>query len=139
MKLVIFDHTANRGGQRMQFRALSINRRNAKISFTRKATEELNINTEKSVIFARDDESKNDWYICLMPDQTTGIPVRAHNGAGFAKGYSTMSVTCRSLSATILDALKAKSGATILIDQTPVVIDGQEWYQLMTAKPLRLN
>lgn len=37
------------------------------------------------------------------------------------------------------DSLKAKSGATLLIAQKPEIINGEEWYQLITAKPLRLN
>lgn len=139
MKLQIFSPANHRGGSRTQYRAISINRRNAKISFTRQATEELALTTENSIAFAKDSDSKGDWYISLTTETQEALPLRAHNGSGNAKGYSTLGITSRGLSSILLDELKAKSGATILIAQKPTVIDGQEWYQLIMAKPLRIN
>lgn len=139
MKLEIFDHTQGRTSTTVQYRALSVNRRNAKISFSRQATEELGLTTEYAATFAKDGDSKNDWYVSFRKDDPTGLHIRAHNGSGNAKGYSTLGITCRSLSAAILDSLKAKSGATLLIAQKPVLINGVNWFQVITAKPLRIN
>lgn len=139
MKLEIFDHSKGRYGSRVQHRAVSVTRRNAKISFSRQATEELGLSTEYAATFAKDSDSKNDWYVTFRKADPSGLPIRAHHGSGNAAGYSTLGITCRSLSSAILDSLKAKSGATLLIAQKPEIINGEEWYQLITAKPLRLN
>lgn len=139
MKLEIFDHDLRRGASRVQYRAVSINRRNARVTFSQQASEELNLTTDHAITFAKDSDSKCDWYISIKKDDPTGLPVRCHHGGGNAKGYSSLGITCRSLTGAILDGLKAKSGATVLIAQKPTVIDGQEWYQLIMAKPIRIN
>lgn len=139
MKLEIFDHAQRRGGSRVQYRAVSINRRNARVTFTQQAIEELSLTTDYAITFAKDSDSKCDWYITIKKNDPTGIPIRSHHGSGNAKGYTSLGITCRGLTAAILDNLKAKSGATVLIAQKPTVIDGQEWYQLITSKPIRLN
>lgn len=139
MKLEIFDYALRRGASRVQYRAVSINRRNARVTFSQQASEELTLTTDHFITFAKDSDSKCDWYISIKKDDPTGLPVRCHHGGGNAKGYSSLGITCRSLTSAILDGLKAKSGATVLIAQKPTVIDGQEWYQLIMAKPIRIN
>lgn len=139
MNLEIFDHAKGRNGARVQYRAVSVNRRSAKISFSRQATVELGLTTDYAATFAKDTDSKNDWYVSFRKDDPTGIQIRAHNGSGGAKGYNTLGVTCRSLSTAILDSLKAKSGVTLLIAQKPVMIGGVNWFQILTSKPIRIN
>lgn len=139
MKLEIFDHSQGRYGTRIQYRAISVNRRNAKITFSRQATEEMGLTTEYSATFAKDGDSKNDWYVSFRKDDPTGIQVREQHGGGNAKNYITLGLNCRTLAAAICDSVKAKSGCSFLIAQKPVLIGGVNWFQIITAKPLRIN
>lgn len=140
MKLVVFDRINQRGNAKLMMRSLSVNRRNAKISFSRRATDEMNITTESQVAFAKDADSKNDWYMCVSQTEIQGgITVRKANGHGNCKDYQILGCTCRALSAEILDSVKAQSGASFLIAEKPVEIDGTQWYQIIISKPIRIN
>ena len=84
MKLQIFDRsTSSLKSNRISYRAVSFNRRNARATFQKQAP--------------------------------------------------------RSMARAILDSLKAKSGACLLISQNPVIIEGEEWYELITTKPIRIQ
>ena len=138
MKLEIFDHSKGRYGSRVQHRAVSVNRRNAKISFSRQATEELGLSTEYAATFAKDSDSKNDWYITFVESENeTGTKLRIGQGRKTSKIYS-MRTQNRAASGAILDSVKATYSATFIIAATPTEMpDGTIWYRVLTANPIR--
>lgn len=140
MKLQIFDRSTSRlKTDRMGYRAVSFNRRNARATFSKQAVEEMKIDEYQSVIFAHDTESKNNaWYLRLLKNDE-GIPVKYKDGTGYSKGNRSYIATSRAVSRAILDSLKAQSGACLLISQNPVIIEGEEWYELITSKPIRVS
>lgn len=140
MKLQIFDRSNSyRSGTKVAYRAISFNRRNARATFTAQAASELKISDCPSVIFAHDTESKNNaWYLRLLKTED-GIPVKLKSGTGYCKNSQSYICTSRPVTTAILDSLKAESGACLLIAQKPVNIDGEDWYELITAKPVRKN
>ena len=120
---------------------MSLNRRNAKVVFSRLASQALGLTTQQSLIFAKDEDTKNDWYLSILSSSETaaGLAIRNHKGSGYHEGNTPHCITCRALVTELLDSLKAKKGASLLLAQTPKEIDGKKWYQIMTAKPLRIN
>lgn len=140
MKLQIFDRsTSSLKSNRISYCAVSFNRRNARATFTKQAAEELKIGEYQSVLFACDTDSKNNaWYLRLLKSDE-GIAVRSKEGTGYCKGNVSYICTSRAMSRAILDSLKAKSGACLLISQNPVIIEGEEWYELITTKPIRIQ
>lgn len=138
MKLQIFDRSnAHVAPNRADYRAISLNRRNAKMTFTKRAATELNVGDYQSLIVARDTDSKNNaWYMRLTKTDE-GIPVRLKNGTGYCKSVQSYICCSRVVTGKLLDSLNAESGATLLIAQNPITIEGEEWYELITSKPIR--
>ncbi len=138
MKLQIFDRSnAHVAANRTDYRAISFNRRNAKMTFTKRAAAELNVGEYQSIIVARDTDSKNNaWYMRLVKTDE-GIPVRLKNGTGYCKSVQSYICCSRVVTGNLLDSLNAESGATLLIAQKPISIEGEEWYELVTSKPIR--
>lgn len=140
MKLQIFNRSNSyRSSNKIAYRAIRFNRRNARATFTAQAASELNLGEYASMFFACDTESKNNaWYIRLLKSDE-GLPVKLKNGTGYCKNSQSYICTSRPAITAILDSIKAETGACLLIAQKPVIIDGNEWFELITAKPVRKN
>lgn len=142
MKLQIFDRsTCHKKVYKIGYRSVSLTRANGNVAFSKQAAEEMKLGEYQSIIFACDTESKNNaWYIRLMKHDE-GIPLKLKAATGYSKGKGKYYYLARSrtVTAAILDSLKAKTGARLLIDKNPVTIEGDEWYGLISAKPLRVS
>ena len=140
MKLEIFDSSnCRQTGSRVGYRSLNINRKNKAISFSQVAIKELGLSTGSRLSVAHDCDSRNDWYIRVDQGNTEGMQLRTKRNSGYCKEISTLYVCSSVISSRLLDSLNAKKGASLLIAAKPVVIDGTQWYQLITSKPLRIN
>ncbi len=140
MKLEIFDKSnCRQTGSRAGYRSLNINRKNKAISFSQVAIRDLGLSTGSRVSVARDCESRNDWYIRVDKGNTDGMQIRAKKNSGYCKKLTTLYVGSSFISSRLLDSLGAKKGASLLIAAKTVDIDGVQWYQLITSKPLRIN
>ncbi len=138
MNLEIFDKswtapTAVRG-----YRSISVNRRNARVTLSAMLVNEMGIEADMSLYIARNTEAKCEWYI-RFDKGDNGLKIRAHKGGGYCKGKASLGVTSRGITAMMLDSCKAERGLSLLVAKTPTMINGQEWYQLITAKPIRVN
>lgn len=138
MKLEIFDRNAMKPSAWAGLRAVSVNRRNAKITISKQLCTDMGINESMSIFIARNTDKPCEWYI-RFDNSDEGLRLRTHNCSGHCKGYTTLGLTSRPVSAAILDSLKAQRGATLLVAKTPTKIDGQEWLQLITNNPKRIN
>lgn len=74
MKLQIFDRSnAHVAANRTDYRAIGFNRRNARMTFSKRAAAELNVGEYQSIIVARDTDSKNNaWYMRLVKTDGKG-------------------------------------------------------------------
>lgn len=87
--------------------------------------------------FAKDEDSKSDWYITFEADARTGSKIRfAHNGR---ENGGSMITNNKEAANALLDCVKADKGASFLISKSPKLIDGQTWYKILTAKPIRIK
>lgn len=138
MNLQIFDRSnAHVAANRNAFRAIGFSRRNAKMTFSQRAASELNVADYESLIIACDTDSKsNAWYLRMLKNDE-GMPIKLKNGTGYCRRTQQYTVTSRVVTTKLLDTLNAEQGATLLIAQNPVKIDGVEWYELITSKPIR--
>lgn len=136
MKLLIFDKNSSKSEVfRQGMRSISMNRKNSMISFSKAVQQELQIKDGKLVMFAQDEDSKDDWYICVT-DDNDGIPVHSKKNGGYGSGYLSTCIFNKMLSNKLLDVVKADKSATFLISAKPVTQDGKDWYKIVMAKPL---
>ena len=138
MNLEIFDKTTAPTAVSRGYRAISVNRRNARLTLSAILVEEMGIKPDMSIYIARNKDAKCEWYI-RFDNSDKGLKIRPHKGGGGSKGYVSLGITTRSLTVMMLESLKAQRGASLLVAAKPTNIDGQEWYQLITSKPLRIN
>lgn len=138
MKLEIFDKSWLPPTDARGYRAISVNRRNARITLSSILSQEMGIQTDMSLYLARNTEAKCEWYI-RFDNSDKGITIRPLNGGKSCRGAVALGVTSRGLSVMLLDSCKAQRGLTLLVAKNPTTIDGYYWFQLITAKPIRVN
>lgn len=138
MNLEIFDKTTAPTAVSRGYRAISVNRRNARLTLSAILVEEMGIKPDMSIYIARNKDAKCEWYI-RFDNRDKGLKIRPHKGGGGSKGYVSLGITTRSLTVMMLESLKAQRGASLLVAAKPTNINGQEWFQLITSKPLRIN
>lgn len=122
MKLQIIKR-AHGGGNfpQSQERLVNANRKGGYFSFNSKCIRELGLTNETRILIAKDEESRNDWYVAFG-EKLDGMKLRAQ--------YKTAAIE-------ILDSVKAEKSATFLLAAKPTEQDGIEWYRIMTATPIR--
>ena len=139
MRLQIFNkESAGSGRLQSDVRSINVNRRNGGFVLSAALCSQLGVKKGDHVMFAKDEESKDGWYMCVTASELGyGIYEKST-----CKGrYITRSryATCKLFAASILDAIKAKRAASLLVAAKPVEVDGVEWYQIITSKPLRIT
>lgn len=96
----------------------------------------LNLNPGDRIIMAQDLDSRNDWYIgFLQQDSTEGYRLnqlrQKYPDKSLGATYSKEAVN------TILDSVSAEISATFLVGTSnPKLIDGMTWYRLLTTNPV---
>lgn len=137
MNLEIFDKSRTAPTTR-GYRSISVNRSNARVTLSALLVHEMGIKPEMNLFFARNTEAKCEWYI-RFDNSGDGLSIRAHRGGGYCKGIASLGVTSRGITAKLLDSCKAERSLSLLVAKTPTTINGQDWFQLITAKPIRIN
>lgn len=135
MKLLIFDKNQSRSGIHSWIRSISVNRNTSIIMFSKAICQDQQIKEGRYVMLAQDEDSKDDWYICIT-DDSSGIPVRIKKKGGFGTKCTSPYIFNKLLSNKLLDVVRANKSATLLIGAKPVMLDCKEWYKIVTAKPL---
>lgn len=117
--------------RRSQERLVNVNRKGGCFNFNSKCIQELGLTNETKILIAKDDESRNDWYVAFG-HELDGMRL-------WAQGKPTIAYRAQSKTAAIeiLDSVKAEKSATFLLAAKPTEQDGIEWYRIMTATPIR--
>lgn len=132
MKLQIIQRAHGGGNSpQSQVRLVNANRKGGHFSFNYKCVRELGLTCETRILIAKDEESRNDWYVAFgkeldgMKLQKQGKPT-----GGYKARHKIAAIE-------ILDSVKAEKSATFLLAAKPIEQDGIEWYRIMTATPIR--
>lgn len=134
MKLQIYDKTTCGKGEREtpQVRSVNINK-NGSFRFTKFFCEEMGLNETQRVLFACDEESKSrEWYLSLSNLDTAYKVYKKDTDSKTPSFY----VTAKTVAKKILKDVKVVNSASLLIAIKPTIIDGAEWYKMVTSKPL---
>lgn len=134
MSLVIYD-TSNiekKKASGHEIWSISLNRRYGQISFSISLLNDLNITTKSRISFAFDGDCKK-WYLNIKANkQGFKINLKYKSNGMYSKTY----VCCQHVTNKILDYIKADTSASLLIAKTPILIDGIEYYPILTKTPL---
>ena len=142
MNLKIYDNNSRSAnhGFRAGVRSIGVGIKNGAITFSALIAKELGLNVGDHILFAQD-EDNGDWFVGKTSAEN-GLILRAKKNGGWAKKCRqsiTLYFCNRLIVSKLLDACKAKNSATFLIATKPVKADGQEWFKVVTSKPLRIK
>lgn len=140
MKLQVFDNVTSRkyGDGRPTLRTISVYMSNGSITFSSQTAKELGIKENSKVLFAKDTDTRKDWYFAVSGTFDNGIKVRPKKNGGICKDVVSMSCSCRVVVEGILADHKATKNALFLVSAKGKEIDGVKWYQIVT-KPLKID
>lgn len=117
-------------------RLLSANRKGGYFSINVRLMEDLGMKGTERVLIAKDDESRNDWYITIGEDLDNGSKVRPM-GHDKERPFS-MRFQNKAAVEDILDSVKADASASFIVaTKATRMPDGSTWYRVLTAIPKR--
>lgn len=119
-----------------KFQTVGLNR-HGRFCFSHAAQEVLGFEDGQYVAFAKDEDSRNDWYVTFEADCNTGSKIRLAKNSRNKKG--SLITNNKEAANAILDTVKAEKGASLLIARVPTPINGKNWYKILTAKPMRIE
>lgn len=111
---------------------ISANRRGEYFSLNIKAIEVFGLTKNCYVIIAKDEDSRNDWYMTFGENLEGGTKLRFMVRNGHA---SSMRTRNKKAVIDLLNSVKAEKGATFIISKTPKLIAGRNWYKILTKNP----
>lgn len=137
MKLTIYERKKpSVKAKASETRLLSANRKGGYFSINVRLTEDLGMTGTERVLIAKDDESRNDWYISIGGDLENGSKVRAMGGGKDKSFY--MRFQNKAAVEDILDSVKAEASASFIVaTKATMMPDGSTWYRILTAIPKR--
>lgn len=142
MKLEIFKHNTTNVSSK-GFRTISFNRKFGRITMSMILAESLGIEKTDGLYFARDTERRNAWYFKVAKKDKMGIVIHKQLvKRKTPKGYSESmryDGGNRPLCEALLKDLKIEEGATFLVAEKPIMVDGTEWWGILTARPFRIS
>lgn len=140
MNLQVFDNKTGRKHSegRPQFRTISVYMSNGSITFSSLAAKDLGITENSKVLFAKDTDTRKDWYFAVSQSFENGIKVRTKKNGGIYKDVLSLSCSCRVVVESILSDHKATKNAIFLISAKGKSVDGVTWYQVLN-KPLKID
>ena len=100
-----------------------------------KAIEVFDLKTSYRIVVAKDEDSRNDWYLTFGENLEIGTKLRLT----YRKRSNNMRTQNKEAVNAILNSVKAEQSATFLISKSPKLIDGKTWYKILTAKPIRIK
>ncbi len=137
MKLQIFDkNSCKPQAGKPLFRSIQVYKSNGSISFSTVTVKDLGITLDHKVMFAKDEDSKTQWYFAVSKDLENGIKLRVKKNGGMCKDVETVACSCRLVVDGILADFKAEKNAVLLVGAKPKEIDGIKWFPIVTT-PLK--
>lgn len=115
---------------------MSANRKGGYFSINVRLMEDLGMKGTERVLIAKDDESRNDWYITIGEDLDNGSKVRPM-GHDKERPFS-MRFQNKAAVEDILDSVKADASASFIVaTKATRMPDGRTWYRILTSIPKR--
>lgn len=118
-------------------RILSANRKGGYFSINVRLIHDFKMNGNERALIARDEDSRNDWYIIVGEDIGNGSKVRP---IGLTRNGKPNSMRFQNKAAVedLLDSVKASASASFIVATRPTRMpDGRDWYRLLTSIPKR--
>lgn len=129
MKLIIYNvenSKTDRSGERL----CRVNRKTGVITFSSEMVKCLELKAGDRILVANDQEDKKGWYIC-----------KTDNEAGFIVTGKDKTLLIRNtfVAGLLLNSVKIEKSASFLVAKEPVQNEGENYYQLMTTKPINVD
>ena len=137
MKLKIYERRKSEvHAQPSLVQMINVNRKGGYFSLNVKAVELFGLKPGVCIVVAKDEDSRNDWYLTFGENLEIGTKLRLlHRG----RRINSMRTRNKEAVNDILNSVKAEQSATFLISKLPKLIDGKTWYKILTAKPIRIK
>ena len=132
MKLQVFDknNSTSKAG-RPKYKTISFYKRDRTFSLSSLVVSDLDISLDHKVLIAKDEDSKNQYYISFSKEHNNGFKLRQKKSGGYNKEHITVICSCRDVVDCILNDFKAEKSATFLLSEKPKQIDGLYWYAII--------
>lgn len=122
-------------GLKSVMRILSANRKGAFFSINVRLMLDLGLTGGERVLIAKDDDSRNDWYMTAGADVIDGSKTRPM-GQGKSGRPVSMRFQNKGAVEALLDSVKADYSASFIVATRPTRMkDGRDWYRILTATP----
>lgn len=137
MKLKIYERQKSQVHARPSLvQMINANRKGGYFSLNVKAVELFGLTPGCCIVVAKDEDSRNDWYLTFGKNLEIGTKLRfIHHG----RKISSMRTQNKEAVNDILNSVKAEQSATFLISKSPKLVDGKTWYKILTAKPIKIR
>lgn len=113
---------------------VNVNRKTGVFYLNNLIADDLGLEKGGKGLLAYDDETK-EWLVAFG-DDLPGFSLRKLSN----HDYKDRLCFARAKAVhTILNEIKAQRAATFVISKRPKVIDGRNWYRILTKKPQRIN
>lgn len=137
MKLKIYERRKSQVHARPSLvQMINANRKGGYFSLNIKAIEVFDLKTSYRIVVAKDEDSRNDWYLTFGENLEIGTKLRLSH---CRRKIDSMRTQNKEAVNGILNSVKAEQSATFLISKSPKLIDGKTWYKILTAKPIRIK
>lgn len=113
---------------------VNVNRRIGVFYLNNLIADDLGLEKGVKGLLAYDDETK-EWFVAFG-DDLPGFSLRILDNRGYKERLCFAGAKAAH---TILNEVKAERAATFVISKRPKVIDGRNWYRILTKKPQRIN
>lgn len=115
-------------------RLVSFNRKHGLVMFNVCSSKELGLTDEGRILFAKDTETRQ-WFFTIgsIEDLSEGNTLQIRTNSS---GSNSMRVAARNVVEAVCDDFKAES-ITFCIAQKPKLMEGRQWWRIITATPYR--
>ena len=114
---------------------LRVSRSAGLITFNRTAAEMLGLHEGGKIVFFQDENSPFDWFI-KKSDSRNAFAMR------FGKSKTSMDLNASRIAMRIIDSVQGRNqwkAVSFLIKTKPVEMDGENYYLIITAKPIKIK
>lgn len=124
-------------GSVSEWREILVTRTQYRISLNTRLLRDFGLAGGERILIAKDEDSRNDWYITLT--DRGGSKLRVAQRDQYGEPISIV-FSSKPAATEILDSVKAELSAVFNVASKPTRMpDGRDWYRIMTAVPKRLT
>lgn len=118
-----------------EVRMIAANRKGGYFSINVRLYEDLGLTAGQRILVAKDEDSRNDWYVTFGSDDLPrGTKLQSIRSGAKPRSLRTH---CKAAVYDLLDSVKAEQSASFMVALKPKMVGGKAWYRIMTANPVR--